>query len=119
MKKSRFTAEQIVGILHEVVQGTTAKTVKRKHGVTEQTVYPWKRVNGDLQGSEAKRLRQLEEENRRLKRIVAEQAMDIVALKDVAGGAGDGGTTAARGHPVRAPALRTSRGAGVAPTTAP
>lgn len=85
MKKSRFTAERIVGILQEVAQGTAAKIVARKHGVTEQTIYRWKRVYGGLQGSEAKRLRQLEDENRRLKRIVAEQAMDIVALKDVAG----------------------------------
>lgn len=85
MKKSRFNAEQIVGILQEVANGAGAKLVARKHGVTEQTIYRWKRLYGGLQVSETKRLRQLEEENRRLKRIVAEQAMDLVALKDVAG----------------------------------
>ena len=86
MKKARFTAEQIVGILQDVASGgATIKAVARKHGITDQTIYRWKRVYGGLQPSEAKRLRQLEEENRRLKRIVADQAMDIVALKDVAG----------------------------------
>lgn len=57
----------------------------RKHGITESTLYRWKRVYGGMRTDEAKRLRQLEEENRRLKRVVADQAMDIVALKDVAG----------------------------------
>ena len=85
MKKSRFTAEQIVAILQEVAAGTPGRQVARKHGVTETTLYRWKRVYGGMRVDEAKRLRQLEEENRTLKRIVAEQAMDIVALKDVAG----------------------------------
>jgi putative transposase len=85
MKKSRFTAEQIVAILQEVASGRPGRQVARKHGITETTLYRWKRMYGGMRPTEAKRLRQLEEENRRLKRLVAEQALDMVALKDVAG----------------------------------
>ncbi len=85
MKKSRFTAEQIVEILQEVAARSPGRQVARKHGITETTLYRWKRVYGGMRTDEAKRLRQLEEKNRRLKRIVADQAMDLVALKDVAG----------------------------------
>jgi putative transposase len=86
MKKSRFTAEQIVGILNEATKHDTKLTdLCRKHGITEQTYYRWRRAYGGLQVNEAKRLRTLEDENRRLKRLVADQALDIVMLKDVAG----------------------------------
>lgn len=86
MKKSQFTAEQIVGILTEATaKGTRVVDVCRKHGITEQTYYRWRRAYGGLQGSEAKRLRALEDENRRLKKLVADQALDIAMLKDVAG----------------------------------
>ena len=83
--KQRFTAEQIVGILQEA-DGKDAKVrdICRQHGITEQTFYRWK-VYGGLQVSEAKRLKALEEENRRLKRLVADQALDLAMLKDVAG----------------------------------
>lgn len=86
MKKSRFTAEQIVGILNEAAKRETKlEDICRKHGITEQTYYRWRKVYGGLQVPEARRLRILEDENRRLKRLVADQALDIVMLKDVAG----------------------------------
>jgi len=86
MKKSRFAAEQIVSILNEAAKKETKLAeICRKHGVTEQTYYRWRRAYGGLQVDEAKRLRVLEDENRRLKKLVADQALDIAMLKDVAG----------------------------------
>jgi putative transposase len=85
MKASRFTAEQSVAILHEAAAGTQARELCRKHGITETTFYRWRRQYGGLQVSETKRLKALEEENRRLKKLVADQALDIAMLKDVAG----------------------------------
>lgn len=86
MKKSRFTAEQIVSILNEATKRETKLAeICRKHGITEQTYYRWRRAYGGLQVNEAKRLRALEDENRRLKKLVADQALDIAMLKDVAG----------------------------------
>ena len=86
MKKSRFSAEQIVSILNEAAKKETkVAEICRKHGITEQTYYCWRRAYGGLQGTEAKRLRTLEDENRRLKKLVADQALDIAMLKDVAG----------------------------------
>lgn len=85
MRKSRFTDEQIIGVLREVAGGAKIQAVCRRHGITEQTSYRWKQKYGDLQVPEARRLTLLEEENRRLKRLVAEQALNIQVLKDVAG----------------------------------
>ncbi len=85
MKQGRFTAEQIVEIRHENERGTEARELCRRHGITEQTFYRWRKKYGGLQVSEAKRLKALEEENRQLKRIVAEQALDLAMRKDVAG----------------------------------
>jgi putative transposase len=86
MKKSRFTAEQIVSILNEAAKkDTKLAEICRKHGITEQTYYRWRRTYGGMRVDEAKRLRTLEDENRRLKRLVADQALDIAMLKDVAG----------------------------------
>lgn len=86
MKKSRFTAEQIVGILNDAAKkDTKVVEVCRRHGITEQTFYRWRRAYGGLQVSEAKRLRGLEDENRRLKKLVADLALDNAMLKDVAG----------------------------------
>ena len=86
MKKSRFTAEQIVSILNEAAKKETKLAeICRQHGITEQTYYRWRRAYGGMRVDEAKRLRALEDENRRLKRLVADQALDIAMLKDVAG----------------------------------
>jgi putative transposase len=83
--KSRFTAEQIVGILNEAMSGTPVREVCRKHGVTENTFYVWRRKYGRMQASEAKRLKALEDENRRLKKLVADLSLDNAMLKDIVG----------------------------------
>ena len=85
MRKSRFTDEQIIGVLREVASGAKLKTVCRRLGITETTDYRWKAKFGEMQVPEARRLRALEDENRRLKRLVADQALNIQVLKDVAG----------------------------------
>jgi len=85
MKQSRFTEEQIIGVLKEGEAGVPVAEISRKHGICEQTYYRWKAKYGGLEVSEARRLRSLEEENRRLKQMVAEQALDIQALKAVLG----------------------------------
>jgi putative transposase len=85
MKQSRFTEEQIIGVLKEGEAGVAVKEISRKHGICDQTYYRWKAKYGGLEVSEAGRLRSLEEENRRLKQMVAEQALDLQALKAVLG----------------------------------
>ena len=81
--KKRFSEPQIIKALDRLKSGATAKEVSRELGVAQQTLYAWKRKFGDMDVAEAQRLKQLELENSRLKRIVADQALDIVMLKDV------------------------------------
>lgn len=81
--KKRFTEEQIVRILKEAEEGMAAIDVCRKHNISEQTFYRWKSKYGGMEVSEVKRLKALEKENEELKKIVAEQALDIRMLKDV------------------------------------
>lgn len=83
MKRKRFTEEQIIKILKEAEAGLPVKELCRKHGMSDATFYTWRTKYGGLEVSEAKRLRALEEENRRLKQIVADQALDIAMLKAV------------------------------------
>jgi putative transposase len=80
---TRYKEEQIIRILKEVESGISVTEVCRKYGVSEQTVYRWRNKYGGLETSELQRLRELEAENSRLKRIVAQQALDIDMLKEV------------------------------------
>jgi putative transposase len=84
MKQSRFTEAQIVDILAQAARGDmTARDVCNVHGVTEQTFYRWKKKYGDMGTSDVRRLRELESENARLKRMLAESALELDAIKDV------------------------------------
>jgi putative transposase len=83
VRKSRFKEEQIIAILKESEAGVEAGELCRRHGITRGSLYRWKAKYGGMEVSEARRLRALEEENRQLKHIVAEQAVDIRALKAV------------------------------------
>jgi putative transposase len=83
MKGSRFSEEQIIGILREQEAGTATADVCRKHGISEATFYKWKAKFGGLEVSDAKRLKALEDENGKLKKLLAEAMLDIAVLKDV------------------------------------
>ncbi len=83
MKRKRFSEEQIIRILKEVESGIGLPDICRKYGMCQNTLYRWKAKYGGMDVSDAKRLRSLEEENRRLKRLVADQALDIQVLKEV------------------------------------
>ena len=83
MKRGQFTEEQIIGMLKEVEAGQKVGELCRKYGVSEATYYRWKNVYGGLEVSQVRRLRQLEEENRRLKQIVADLTLDNTILKEI------------------------------------
>jgi putative transposase len=84
MKRSRFSEEQIIAILREQEAGAKTAEVCRKHGISDATFYKWKSKFGGLEVSEAKRLRALESENARLKKLLAEAMLDNAMLKDIA-----------------------------------
>ena len=83
MKRKRFTEEQIIGILKEAEAGKNNQEICRKHGITETTFYKWRSKYGGMQVSDAKRLKELESENRKLKQLLAEAHLDNAALKEV------------------------------------
>jgi putative transposase len=85
MKRSRFSEEQIIGILKEQEAGVPVAELCRRHGVSDASIYKWKAKYGGMDVSETKRLRALEEENAKLKRMLADAMLDNVALKDLLG----------------------------------
>ena len=83
MKKARFSQDQIIGILKEHQAGATAADRCRKHGISDATFYTWRSKYGGMEVSEARRLKALEEENAKLKRLLAESVMDVSTLKEL------------------------------------
>ena len=83
MKRARFTEEQIIGILREQEAGAKTADVCRKHGISSATFYKWKAKYGGLDVSDAKRLKSLEDENAKLKKLLAEAMLDNAMLKDI------------------------------------
>ncbi len=85
MRKSRFTEEQIIGVLGEHERGLTTAEVCRRHGISSATLYKWKARYGGLDVSDARKLKALDDENRRLKKLLAESMLDNGVLKDLLG----------------------------------
>tara|TARA_R110000772_G_scaffold111962_1_gene216094 strand:- start:774 stop:1040 length:267 start_codon:yes stop_codon:yes gene_type:complete len=85
MKRSRFSDEQIIGILKEHRAGMTAVELCRKHGISDATFYKWRSKYGGMEVSEAKKLKALQEENAKLKKLLAEQVLDNATLKEMLG----------------------------------
>ncbi len=85
MKRSRFSEEQIIGILREHQAALSAAELCRKHGISDATFYNWRSKYGGMEASEAKRLKALEDENKRLKKLLAESMLDVSTLKELLG----------------------------------
>jgi putative transposase len=85
MRRSRFTTEQIIKVLQAWDAGAKVSELVRQHGVTEVTLYRWRKKYGGMQVNDARRLKGLEDENRQLKRIVADQALNLQVVKDLLG----------------------------------
>jgi putative transposase len=85
MKRSRFSEEQIIGILKEHQAGLSAAELCRKYGISDATFYNWRSRYGGMEVSEAKRLKALEDENRKLKKLLAESMLDVATLKELLG----------------------------------
>ena len=85
MKRSRFSEEQIIGILNEHQAGLSAKDLCRKHGISDATFYKWRSKYGGMEVSDARRLKALESENAKLKKMLAEQMLDVATLKEMLG----------------------------------
>ena len=83
MRKSRFREEQIIGVLKEHQAGLPVAEICRRHGISDATFYTWRSKYGGLEVSEAKRLKTLEEENRKLKKLLAEQMLDAATLREM------------------------------------
>jgi putative transposase len=122
MKKSRFTEEQIVSILRETDRDTVPVVAKRR-GVSEQTIYTWKKRFGSFQPDDVRRLKQLEQENARLKKLVAERDLEIEVMKEIAAKNGERAGPSRAGGVCKAPraiatqvvhaAFRVALGAGL------
>jgi putative transposase len=85
MKRSRFSEEQIIGILREHQAGLSAPELCRKHGISDGTFYTWRKKDGGVEVSEARRLKSLEEENAKLKRLLADAMLDVSTLREMLG----------------------------------
>lgn len=114
MKRSKFTEEQIIAILREQEVGAKTAEVCRRHGISGATFYAWKAKFGGMEPSEAKRLKALEDENAKLKRLLAEAMLDNTALKDLLSKNGNARRQARGRRPSRT-GLRDERAAGVFP----
>lgn len=85
MKRSRFTEDQIIGVLKERQAGIATAELCRKHGISDATFYNWRSRYGGVEVSDARRLKSLEDENRRLKKLLAESMLDVATLKEALG----------------------------------
>ncbi len=85
MKRSRFTEDQIIGVLKEHQVGIPTAELCRKHGISDATFYNWRSRYGGIEVSDARRLKSLEDENRRLKKLLAESMLDVATLKEALG----------------------------------
>ena len=117
MRRTRFTEDQIIGVLREHEAGVKTADLCRKHGISDATFYNWKAKYGGRTVSEAARLRTLEDENRRLKKLLAESMLDVSALKDLRGKTDPacgalryGGEADSRPRLLRASRLQADRG---------